>query len=134
MTVLFLGGPLDGELREVDCQTGARTTEILLFIAPDGEPSTTTASRMYHIANGIARHESVSEEEVAKRLHARLQAEPMTAADIWVLREAMQVAQNSSQIELSAYIRAKAAKNDMSPERAEQLIDFMDLPSEPGEV
>lgn len=124
MLVTFIGGPLDGELREVEILSNPCETFI------DGP----AVYAEYTPANGIARHESVSEEEVARRVHARLQAEPMTAADIWVLREAMQVAHNSSQIELSAYIRDKAAKNDMSPERAEQLIDFMDLPSEPGEV
>jgi hypothetical protein len=54
MLVTFIGGPLDGELREV--------------------PHRWTYSEcgwleVYYIANGIARHESVSEEEVARRVY-----------------------------------------------------------------
>jgi hypothetical protein len=48
MLVTFIGGSLDGELREVD------------------DP--TRYDCRYHIANGIARHESVSEDEVARRV------------------------------------------------------------------
>jgi hypothetical protein len=56
MTVLFIGGPLDGELREVG--------QVIGYWAGPGE------TNLYHIANGIARHESVSEEEVARRVAA----------------------------------------------------------------
>jgi len=44
MTVLLIGGPLDGELREGD--------------------------NFCNVANGIARHESLSEDEVARMLKA----------------------------------------------------------------
>jgi hypothetical protein len=47
MQCLFIGGALDGGLREVPRDEGQEY-------------------RDYHIANGIARHESVSEEEVAR--------------------------------------------------------------------
>jgi hypothetical protein len=56
MTVLFIGGDLDGELREVG--------QVVGYWAGPGE------TNLYHIANGIARHESVSEEEVARMVAA----------------------------------------------------------------
>lgn len=71
MICLFIGGPLDGELREVDkefCRTqpppGAvrEVTITTLTVFP-------TEYASYRIANGIARHEAVSEEEVARRVH-----------------------------------------------------------------
>jgi hypothetical protein len=59
MHCIFIGGNLDGELREVpddycDClECNGRTNSL-----PE-----------YQILNGIARHESVSEEEVARRVY-----------------------------------------------------------------
>jgi hypothetical protein len=57
---VFIGGALDGELREVDPQRC------------DGEAWVTIGTDTYHIANGIARHESVSEEEVGRMVHRLL--------------------------------------------------------------
>lgn len=58
--VLFIGGDLDGTLGD-DSTPGSCSGSITL----QGKNSSAT----YHIANGIARHESVSEEEVARRVH-----------------------------------------------------------------
>jgi hypothetical protein len=58
MLCVFLGGPLDGELREVDWPE----PECLYF------PPEVAGNQGYVLANGIARHESVSEEEVARRV------------------------------------------------------------------
>lgn len=70
MQCLFLGGPLDGELRDID-QKLDRTPR-LPYAPPEITITTlTVAPREYSeyvIANGIARHESVSEEEVATRV------------------------------------------------------------------
>lgn len=62
MTVLMIGGLLDGELREVP--DGKWRVDAYEHHGLD-QPHTITR---YHIANGIARHESVSEEEVAVRV------------------------------------------------------------------
>ena len=80
LLVLFIGGSLDGELREL----GAPNNPIgeLMHVAQDGTPSTTTASRMYHIANGIARHESVSAEEVARMVKALMLTAGVTTWDM----------------------------------------------------
>ena len=59
MLVTFVGGPLDGELREVRDDTDT-------YLDFGKRPEDMTA---YHIANGIARHESVSEEEVAREVY-----------------------------------------------------------------
>lgn len=70
MQCLFIGGPLDGELREVEVRSDLKSGW-QPYIA--GQPA-------YHISNGIARHESVSEEEVARRVHgwmATWRSEPM---------------------------------------------------------
>lgn len=74
MRCVFIGGPLDGQLREVDGNTFSRgivlvpnTTEISLDkheAANLGPPK----HHRYHIANGIARHESVSEEHCAQMI------------------------------------------------------------------
>jgi hypothetical protein len=70
--VLFIGGDLDGELRNangVNIQTrgipGTYKDGVDLAVTTAIEPM----AKGYHIANGIARHESVSEEEVARRVH-----------------------------------------------------------------
>lgn len=69
MLCFFCGGPLDGELREVS-DSLCRTQPLHGY-----EPRAMTITTLtivpreyadYHIANGIARHESVSEEEVAR--------------------------------------------------------------------
>jgi hypothetical protein len=60
MHCIFIGGNLDGTLGS-DSAAGSCSGAITL----QGENSSDT----YHIANGIARHESVSEEEVARRVY-----------------------------------------------------------------
>lgn len=67
-SVLLIGGPLDGELREVPKGSLSLNayTPAPLDDSPNVRPPPHTT---YHIANGIARHESVSEEEVARRVH-----------------------------------------------------------------
>lgn len=68
MTVVFIGGPLDGELREV------RDGAVIVYVPPsdrewEGKPlGPSPPAHRYHISNGIARHESLSEEEVARRV------------------------------------------------------------------
>lgn len=64
MLVAFLGGPLDGELREVriDSTTTVTAASITKTLMVPEE------YRCYFFGNGIARHESVSEEEVARRV------------------------------------------------------------------
>jgi hypothetical protein len=72
MFCFFCGGPLDGELREVP-------SACIRTPAQRGRgPATFTITNLtlvppeysdYDIANGIARHESVSEEEVGRRIH-----------------------------------------------------------------
>jgi hypothetical protein len=72
MQCLFVGGPLDGELREVP-------SACIRTPAQRGRgPATFTITNLtlvppeyvdYDIANGIARHESVSEEEVARSVY-----------------------------------------------------------------
>ena len=62
MTVLMIGGPLDGELREVSDSSDR-------YIDFGKRPEEMT---QYIIANGIARHESVSEDEVAKLVYAAM--------------------------------------------------------------
>lgn len=59
MICFFCGGPLDGELREV--RIPPRMEGQVVY-----QKSIATDMAGYHIANGIARHESVSEEEVAR--------------------------------------------------------------------
>lgn len=59
MNFLFIGGPCDGELRDVP--------EAQEYFGRAG--FVTTDGGAYHIANGIARHESVPEDEVARRVH-----------------------------------------------------------------
>jgi hypothetical protein len=59
MHCIFIGGNLDGTLGS-DSAAGSCSGAITL----QGENSSNT----YYIANGIARHESVSEEEVARRV------------------------------------------------------------------
>jgi hypothetical protein len=72
MHCIFIGGNLDGELREVpddycDClECNGRTNSL-----PE-----------YQILNGIARHGSVSEEEVARRVAAYLKAAKLWHADV----------------------------------------------------
>ncbi len=64
MRVVFIGGPLDGELRVVemrsDLQSGWQP-----YIASEG-----SQYNGYSVSNGIARHESVSEDEVARMIAA----------------------------------------------------------------
>jgi hypothetical protein len=69
MTVIFVGGPLDGELREVG--------EVIGYWAGPAE-----GENFYSVANGIARHESVSDDEVARRVH-----DYQTAAMHWMRGE-----------------------------------------------
>jgi hypothetical protein len=68
MTCIFIGGPLDGELRDMPSSEWRLNvySPSLLDDAPNVKPPPHTT---YHIANGIARHESVSEEEVARRVY-----------------------------------------------------------------
>lgn len=79
MQVVFIGGALDGELREVpECTTGVRHpdmtagkgwTEIDIPLRTKAAKALAASESMYWVSNGIARHESVSEEEVARRVH-----------------------------------------------------------------
>lgn len=74
-SVFFIGGPLDGELREVPDESIVDGKATLLGdaqrITGPGEPWLYAyRDHVYHIANGIARHESVSEEEVARMVQA----------------------------------------------------------------
>jgi hypothetical protein len=118
MTVIFIGGPLDGELREVEAEMGVVRGSVADSGMGDGEfwatlecphccaqwhigdvcacgycwgysngeaigtPQDDRGCPDYHIANGIARHESVSDDEVARRVH-----DYQTAAMHWMRGE-----------------------------------------------
>lgn len=69
-SVVFIGGALDGQLREVRTSIHG-----LYFTDKPGHEFDHLVPAEYHIANGIARHESVGEEEVARRVHALIEAE-----------------------------------------------------------
>lgn len=62
MPCFFCGGPLDGELREVRNLSLESSHELAW------SHGRVFKGHTYFIANGIARHESVSEEEVARRV------------------------------------------------------------------
>lgn len=82
MLVTFLGGPLDGELREVPDESIRDSTATWLgeiqAVPVQDRMDYVHRDNHYHISNGIARHESVSEEEVARRVAAW-----RTAAEQW---------------------------------------------------
>jgi hypothetical protein len=65
MLVLMIGGPLDGELREVKPDSADSAGKYTHVVGWHEESQEHT----YHLSNGIARHESVSEEGVARRMY-----------------------------------------------------------------
>lgn len=74
MTVILIGGPLDGELREVD--------DDVAVMWDNPHATNPWERRRYYVYNGVARHESVSEEEVAKRLSSYLKAAKLWLNDV----------------------------------------------------
>jgi hypothetical protein len=72
MKCLFIGGKLDGELREMNQKFCRQVPHVASIERPEITITTITVVPReyseYTIANGIARHESVSEEEVARRV------------------------------------------------------------------
>ncbi len=64
MLCVFIGGSLDGELREIHSDYAAAGQYV--HVTGWHEES---QEHIYIIANGIARHESVGEEEVAQMVH-----------------------------------------------------------------